>query len=202
MKPIYRFAFLTSLLFVAACARQVPLTYAPTHPISPVANAVTVDRVITADERHEADPTWIGAVRGGYGNPLKVLHTPAPLSDIVTRAFRDALQARGLLAPEGAGRFDIAVAIEQFESTQYARREANVDLLVAVKSRNTGQEVYRDRVKVDLVTGSIFALDTGAFGSSDDLQAVAQTALNQAIDQALDKPGFRAALQQQAVPTV
>lgn len=116
----------------------------------------------------------------------------------ISRCF----QARGLLAPEGAGRFDIAVAIEQFESTQYARREANVDLLVAVKSRNTGQEVYRDRVKVDLVTGSIFALDTGAFGSSDDLQAVAQTALNQAIDQALDKPGFRAALQQQAVPTV
>jgi hypothetical protein len=74
------------------------------------------------------------------------------------------------------------------------RREAEVTLSVDVVERVAARPIYHDQVAVDLVSGSILALDTGIFASPADLQALAQQALGQAIDQLLDKPGFIAAI--------
>ena len=186
-------------LSVAACTRQTPLAYAPTTPVTNL-QAPAIGRINTTDQRGESDPTWIGAVRGGFGNPLKVLHTPQPLADMVTAAFHDALAARGLLAANGAGQADLDVTIPEFNSTQYIRREANVTLVVELRDHATGQLIYRDQVRSSPVQGSVLALDVGIFGSSDDLQAVAQGAMNQAIDAALDKPGFVSALRSTNAP--
>ena len=49
------------------------------------------------DQRNESGPIGIGAIRSGYGNPLKVLHLSQPLAVTVGDVFRDALRARGLL---------------------------------------------------------------------------------------------------------
>ena len=194
MKHHSLIALVAASLLAAGCTRQVGLTYTPTQSLAPVPAQGSVGTVTAFDGRGERDPTWIGAVRGGYGNPVKVLHTPRPLDQEIVTAFQDALKARGLLAPAGAGTADVAVTIKRFQASQVARREADVDLLLIVTLAGTGREVYRDEVAVNPVTGSILALDTGLFGSSDDLQAALQAAMNDAIDKLLSKPGFLAAL--------
>ena len=74
------------------------------------------------------------------------------------------------------------------------RREAEADVAIEVIDRVSAKSTYQDEASVDLVTGSILALDTGVFASPSDLQAVTQNALNQAIDKLLDKPAFLAAV--------
>ncbi len=187
------------LLLMTGCTREVPLAYAPTEMTEDL-GLPRIGLITTVDQRGESDPTWIGAVRGGFGNSLKALHTKLPLADMVTAAFREALLKRGLYARDGSGDVDLSVAVIAFESMQYVRREATVDLVVTLRNHATGQTLYRDEIKVNPVQGSVLALDTGVFGSSDDLQAVAQKAMSQAIDAALDKPGFATALRTASGP--
>lgn len=159
----------------------------------PAGGPPAVAEVRSIDKRGEADPTWFGAIRGGYGNPLKVLHTADPVSEVVATAVRQALASRNLLA-SGNGKFDVVITIAQFQSDQVVRREADVDLIFEIVERNTNRQVYRDEAKVELVTGSILTFDTGILAAPDDLRKTAETALNKAIDQALDRPEFAAAL--------
>lgn len=181
-------------LATAGCSQQVTLAYISKSQI-PVTDAIPAgSRVIATDDRGESDPTWIGAIRGGFGNPLKVLHTSKPLSDVVAKAFQDGLAAHGFLAPSGSGDFDLKVAIRSFESGQMVRREANVDFIIDLLDRSSKHTVYHDEVQADIVTGSIIALDVGVFGSTDDLRVVGENAMNQAIDRALNNSGFIAIL--------
>ncbi len=186
-------AFL-SLSLLTACSQQVVLNYMPSSLPFHIRARSTIAQVSVRDQRNEPDPTWIGAIRGGYGNPLKVLHLSQPLAVTVGDAFRNALRARGLLAVDNQAPYDVSVSIVKFESTQMVRREAEVDLVIDVIDRATGGSNYHDEVTVDLVTGSILAIDTGILASPSDLQVVAQNALNQAIDQLLEKPGFLSAV--------
>lgn len=183
-------AALAACAVLTACGTTTAsLPYTPSMdaalPGSPVIGEVTA-----TDARGEQDPNWIGAVRGGFGNSLKVLRTEAPLAEEVARDFRAALTARGMLAP-GAGPLTLAVTIVTFKSDQVVRREAEVELRLVVTDR-AGRAVYQDTVRADVVSGSALALDTGVFGSTEDLRQVAISALNQAINQALDKPAFPA----------
>ena len=50
------------------------------------------------DKRGEP-ATWLGAIRGGFGNPLKNLESDKPVADLVKAAFADGLRARGV-APD------------------------------------------------------------------------------------------------------
>ena len=113
---------------------------------------------------------------------------------MVAQAFHDALDRNGLLAPTSGGTADLHVTITRFDSTQYVRREANVDFILDLRDHATGQTLYRGEVKSNPVEGSFIALDIGIFGSSDDLQSVAQAAMNHAIDEALNKPEFASAV--------
>jgi hypothetical protein len=63
-----------------------------------------------------------------------------------------------------------------------------------VTNRASSKAIYHDQVAVDLVAGSVLALDTGVLASSADLQALAQRALIQAVDQLLDNPAFVSAV--------
>ncbi|MBN9562936.1 MAG: hypothetical protein J0H14_19750 [Alphaproteobacteria bacterium] len=180
-------------LSVCGCTQGVSLAYSPSASPAKVDGPPTIANVSTLDRRNEQDPTWIGAIRGGFGNPLKVLHLSSPLAETVTKAFREALAARGLLAPGGQGNFDLSVTVPKFQSTQMVRREAEATIAIELLDRTSGRVVYHNQAEVDLVAGSVLALDTGVFASPSDLQAVAQKALTQAIDQLLDNPAFIAA---------
>ena len=141
------------------------------------------------------DATWVGTIRGEFGNPLKALHAPEPVDRVVAKAFTDALSVRGLGAPSGGrARYGLAVTIHQFDANQYVRREATADFEAVLTERATGREVWRDRERVYTVDGSILSLSTGVFASTDDLQRVALQTMNQAIDRLLDRPAFRDAV--------
>jgi hypothetical protein len=193
MVPRHISTVLLPLLFSVGCTEQVGLNYAPSETPASIGGPATISQVAVTDQRDEADPTWIGAIRGGYGNPLKVLHLSRPLRDEVAAAFRDALKARGMLDPSGNGPYELSAVVTTFASTQMVRREAEATIEMDVIDRGGGATRYHDAAKVDLVSGSVLALDTGIFADPSDLQALAQRSLVQCIDQLLDKPGFRAA---------
>ena len=191
--------FLPLLAMLAACgATQTSMPYAPTVAVQPAAPSRPVVTVLdsVANERRAGreDPTWIGTIRGGYGNPLKALHADAPVDQVVARAFRDGLAARGLHAAEAASPYSLAVTIHQFDANQYVRREVTADFGAVLTERDSGREVWRDRHRAYLVDGSIFAINTGVFASTEDLRRVALRGMSEAVDTLLDKPGFRAAL--------
>jgi hypothetical protein len=124
---------------------------------------------------------------GGFGNPLKRLETDRPLTDVVASAVRDALRARGLLGDPGAG-YDVQIAIQQFEADQVVRREAKVQLRLTWIRRSNGQPAFVNQGQADIVNGSIINMESGVFGSIEELQKLTAQAMSQAIDQALNDP--------------
>lgn len=137
---------------------------------------------------------WVGAIRGGYGNSVKVLHADLPIDQVVMRALREGLRVRGLLVGDGmAPRRRLIVDIMQFDANQYARREATVVLRVSLVDPG-GQQLWTDTVRVYRVNGSVLSFSTGVFASVEDLHALMAQVLGEAADQALDNPAFRAAL--------
>jgi len=172
---------------------QTSMPYAPTVSVQPTAEAarplVAVDdRVVNERRAGREDPTWIGTIRGGYGNPLKRLNSDA--------AFADGLVARGLRSPAGnsASPYRLAVTIHHFDANQYVRREATADFSAVLTDGATGREVRRDRHRAYNVDGSLLSLSVGVFASTEDLRHVALLTMSQAVDALLDKPGSRAAL--------
>jgi hypothetical protein len=176
------------LSLLAACTSQLPLAYAPSSEMS-LRGPATVATVSAVDQRGEtaSDANWFGAIRGGFGNPLKRLETDRPLTDVVASAVRDALRARGLLGDPGAG-YDVQIAIQQFEADQVVRREAKVQLRLTWIRRSNGQPAFVNQGQADIVNGSIINMESGVFGSIEELQKLTAQAMSQAIDQALNDP--------------
>ena len=111
------------LAFLAACtSKSADLAYAPTVAVT--AQVVpAIASVAVIDAREEKDPNYIGAIRGGYGNPLKTLTSALPVKDEVSAAFTSALRARGLY---GSGApLTLAVTLKQLSGNWYARREGH-----------------------------------------------------------------------------
>jgi hypothetical protein len=183
-------------LSLAACGTtQLAMPYRPAVPpvVQPGARPViAVGTVVDRREDGKEDANWIGTIRGGYGNPLKRLETPVPVTEVVRKAFADALAARGLLAAS-APRYLLNVDVLQLSSSQYQRREATVEFRIALAPALSGAPVYGDQERAYVVDGSAFTLASGAFGSVDELHRVALQAMNEAVDRVLNKPGLAAA---------
>ena len=181
---------------LAACSTsRLPLVYVPPSTGVPAHGTPAVASVSAIDKRGETAPdaNWIGAIRGGFGNPLKRLETDRPLTEVVADAVRDALRARGLLGAADAP-YDLQVTIEQLEADQVVRREAQVRLRLAWLRRPGGLPAFANHGSADIVSGSVITVETGVFGSVEGLRAVIAQAMSQAIDQALDDPALTAFL--------
>lgn len=144
------------------------------------------------DQRGEP-PKWLGAIRGGFGNPLKVLETEEPVAKIVQAAFAEGVRAR-TGAGHSAAQYEIRGTIRKLDCSQYVRREAHGIIEVVVIDAATKKERFRRSYASDVVDGSMVNLATGVFASVDDLRRVAQQALQQIVDKALDDPSFRDAI--------
>lgn len=186
-------------LVLAACSSPVTLTYAPTTRPTPAEPPAPIASVSATDQRNEPDPSWIGAIRGGYGNSLKALHLAGPLADSVASAFRMALTQRGLLSPAATAPFDLKAAITSFQGNQIVRREAVIAVAIDLTD-HAGRSRYHDTAEVTLTEGNSL-LDNGILADPAKLAGTLQTAFTQAIDQLLDRPAFRAALSPQGPPT-
>lgn len=196
-----------TLAIAAACAAVLFTAveaYADTVVQLPYVAPATVERgtpsvslgAVTDTRKHA--PNWLGAIRGGYGNPLKTIVTDGPVTGAVSKALAAGLDARGLASASAGLRLDVVVV--QFDCNQYARREAHVKLALKLVDVATGAVVYEKLTEIDKVNGSVLSLRTGIFASTEDLRAIANEALQAAVDSALDDPGLRAALATRATP--
>ena len=132
-----------ALSLLAACSTtNVGLKYAPQAAVKKVANAgpaVTIGDFL--DQREDAS-NWLGAIRGGYGNPLKNLEADRPVAEMVKAAFSEALRARGINIGE-AGRNQITGVVKRLDCNQYVRREAYADIEIAVLDNTSQQRFVR-----------------------------------------------------------
>ena len=147
----------------------------------------------TFTDQRKHEPNWLGAIRGGYGNPLKTLTTPKPVKEVVRDTFEQALQQRGLAAAVGKAKYRLDGDVVQYDCNQYARREAHVSLTLKLVNLATGREVYSKAIAVDNVEGSRLSLKTGIFASVDDLKVLAERTLAQAVSDFFADPGFKQA---------
>ena len=191
---IQTFALIMQLGLVAGCVTDtVSLGYKPAGQIKPANSGTAASVGSFVDQRGET-AIWIGAVRGGYGNPLKTLQTDKPVSALVQTAFADGLRARGLLAT-GAGAYQISGIIKKLDCSQYARREAHAIIDVSVFDPS-GKQIFTQTYTADELEGSVLALNVGVFGSVDSLRALAEKALGEVVDKALDDTALRNAMRQ------
>jgi hypothetical protein len=96
-------------------------TYTPVVTNAPQEASIMVGSF--TDDRG-TEPDWLGAIRGGYGNPLKKLRTEKPTSEVVEAAFRDALQTRKMLGSKATSNISIQGSITKFDCSYYFNREA------------------------------------------------------------------------------
>lgn len=189
---------MVAILLLSGCgSREFAMPYSPTQPLagpqSPGGGSVAVAQVTNQRATGREDPNWIGTIRGGYGNPLHTLNANQPIDRVVRQGFTEALSQRGLLS-SGEPNVEMLVTIRQFDANRYVRMEATADFRIALRDRSSGQVLWEDEARVYNLEGSILALDTGIFASPDALHALMLRTMNQAIDQLVDKPGFRSAL--------
>jgi Uncharacterized lipoprotein len=146
-----------------------------------------------ADKRGEP-ATWLGAIRGGFGNPLKNLESDKPVAELVKAAFADGLRARGVAPDQASAPFQITGTIKKLDCNQIVRREANVEIEVAVLDR-AGKQRFIKTYSASNLDGSVLSLSSGVFASVEDLRATLEKTLRETIDKALDDSVMRAALQ-------
>lgn len=192
-------ALLLLLLAVSACGTtEYAMPYAPTGAVAtaqPPGPVVRVSEVINNRRTGRESATWLGTIRGGYGNPLKAISADRPIAEVLRRAVDDALAARGWLGPE-ASPVALAITIDQFDANRFVRLEATSALTMTLRDRATGRVLWQGTERVYNVEGSLLAVDTGVFASPDGLHALMLRTMNQSIDRLLDRPDFVRALRE------
>jgi hypothetical protein len=134
-------AALTTILAIAGCGTSsVGLKYAPATPPVKVAASTTPVAMGTFTDLRGEPPTWLGAIRGGFGNPLKNLESDKPAAVYVQSAFADGLRARGVDVPAQGAPFQMVGVVRKLDCNQYVRREAKVEIELTVVEVATGQQ--------------------------------------------------------------
>ena len=180
---------LAAMLVIAGCSNTLPLHYVATERA--LLSPATLSVVQVVDKRGEPDPTWYGAIRGGYGNPLKTLHSDKPIDQTVQDALVVALAARGIRLDRNASAPSLMVTVAAFEADRVIRSEVAIRLDVVVKSPS-GDTIYSHETSEDRV--KFGGLGEGIFADPKDLQAFTQSTMDRAINEAIDAPGFLAAI--------
>jgi hypothetical protein len=190
-----RWIALVAMTFgVVACVTStVDVGYKPRDTAPPEA-ARPIVTVGSFQDRRKFESNYLGAIRGGYGNPLKRLTTPIPVSEVVRQSFRDGLAARGLLSQDPAAPYTLSGVVEQYDCNQVGRREAHARILITVTETATRRQVMVEQFRRDKVTGSRITFDAGVFASTEDLRAVAADVLQELVDEALDSRSFQEAI--------
>lgn len=177
---------------LAGCgSTKVNLTYNPTGVVKPEAARPMVEVINVADDRKNASPR-IGAIRGGFGNPLKTLDASVPVNEMVRQAFADGLTARGMLAAPGSAQYGLNIGIKRLDSSQLMRREAHAHFDVAVATKGGAGTVFQRTYTDDRSDSGDLA--TGVLADVEDLRKITNDSLQAAVDKALDDPAFVAAI--------
>jgi hypothetical protein len=168
------------------------LRYEPVDSIKiePDAKPVATVGTIT-DLRKEADPRWFGAIRGGFGNPLKKLEGDTPMNQTVARSLSDALKQRQLLASGDGAVVRIDGTIQVLDCNYYFNRDAHAQLTLNLVDAKSGVVLYSQPKTTDNSEGGVGA---GIFGDVNHLAEFMQKTLNQTIDKFFADPDFMSLL--------
>ncbi|WP_207459146.1 YajG family lipoprotein [Azospirillum sp. SYSU D00513] len=192
-------AVLTVSFGLAGCSSTpVSLRYNAPTTLSKPEGAKPVVEVISVTDARE-NTARIGAIRGGYGNPLKTLTAATPVPDMVRQAFLDGLAARGLLAESNTGLYGLEIGVKRLDSSQLVRREAHTHLQLSVVEKSTGRPVYNKAIEDNRSDEGSF-VETGILASVEDLRKITNDSMQAAVDQALDNPAFLAAVSTPSFP--
>jgi hypothetical protein len=188
-------AVVVALIWLAGCGTTpVTVNYRPEPTVKPFSASLgRISAAAFVDDRGEP-PKWLGAIRGGFGNPLKVLETDEPVASLVQKAFAEGLRARRRSSADATNALEIRGNIKKLDCSQIVRREAHGIIEVAVVEAGTGRERFRRTYTADVVDASVESMSMGAFGNVEDLRRMAEQAVQQLVDKALDDPALRDAL--------
>ena len=181
-------------LLVGCSTNSVGLTYKSTTTLVPIASSTSVSVGSFVDNRGES-ATWFGAIRGGFGNPIKVLEATPSISALVQSAFSQGLRDRGFQV-SSSGHHQIAGVIKKLDCDQYERREATVEIEISIMDTATGNQLFNRTFTGHNVEGSVLALNAGIFGSVEKLRVLAEKTLSEVVDKALDDPALQHAILQ------
>lgn len=180
-----------SILF-GCSTTTTTLRYEPTDAvkIEPDVKPVAIVGMIT-DIRKERDPHWFGAIRGGFGNPLKKLVGDTPMSETVARLLSDALKERQLLASGNGAAVRVEGTIEVLDCNYYWNRDAHAQLKLNLVDARSGVLLYSQSQRTD---NSEAGVGAGAFGDVNHLAEFMQKTLSQTIDKFFADPVFMSVL--------
>ena len=184
-------AFTAAAVVLSACVSSTVDVGYKAGEIAPPGAARPIVMVGSFQDRRKFESNYLGAIRGGFGNPLKTLTTPIPVSEVVRESFRDGLAARGLLSQSADAPYTLSGVVEQYDCNQVGRREAHAKILITVTETASGRQLMSEQFRRDKVTGSMITFDAGVFASTDDLRVVAADVLQQVVDDALDSWSFQ-----------
>ena len=189
-----RIAILLGVLGVlSGCSTTTStLRYEPVDSIKiePDSRPVAAVGTIT-DLRKEEDPRWFGAIRGGFGNPLKRLVGDTPMNQTVARSISDALKQRQLLASGDGAVVRVDGTIQVLDCNYYFNRDAHAQLTLNLVDAKSGVVLYSKSQMTDNSEGGVGA---GIFGDSNHLAEFMQRTLNQTIDKFFADPTFMSVL--------
>jgi len=178
-------------LFLASCSTtRVGMTYSPTAGAQTLGGLRPIEVGSFIDQRGEP-ANWLGAIRGGFGNPIKTLESDIPVGTLVQSAFTSALQSRGADVTGSTSEVLLTGVVKQLFCNQVISREANVEIEIQV------QDVASKRVlftRTYAATNFEGTLATGVFGSTDSLRALTEKTLREVVEQALNDSTLRLAL--------
>ena len=190
-----RILLVATIALLSACSTtSVGLKYSPTESVSKVAATAPPVFLGTFLDQRGVRQNWLGAIRGGFGNPLKNLESDRPVAELVRTAFSDGLRARGVTIDQTSAQYQITGVIRTLDCSQYVRREAHADIEISVLDK-AGQQRFARRYTSDALDGSLLSLSVGVFASVDDLRLIMEKTLRETVDKALDDTALRAALQ-------
>jgi len=186
--------FLLFLLIFTVCSgcssHMMPIKYEPSSKStkSNVPENIHVGNVV---DSRGTPSNWLGAIRGGYGNPLKKLYTDDETAVVIKVAFEDALKSRGLLGPAETSEYRIDINLLKFDTSYMVNKEAHANFTMSLVYKPTGISSFSQTYRTDNKSGGVGA---GIFGNVEALSEFATETLNQTIDKALDDPNFLTAL--------
>ena len=195
-----RLALLLCILVLAtACStHSVSLAYKPATAPQPVSGDVRIAVGDFTDNRGEP-ATWLGAIRGGYGNPLKTIEASKPVGELVKDVVREALQARGLFAENAP--LVISGWVQKLDGDQYARKEATAQLQMILSDRASRREIISRPASSNQIAGSLMTMKSGVFGSVEDVRALIERVLSEAVDSFVASSAFNDAIRGTTVLT-
>lgn len=160
-----------------ACTSSVDLSYqsSDTSRRSGVGRVVSLG--IVEDQRSKG-PYELGVVRGGYGNVLKRLVSSETVRVLLSRAFNDALEGRGMRAMEDDESIRLDVEIEKLDCNYFWNAEAHASLNVTASDVRSGRRLWSQSYREDLVEGGSGA---GVFADVERLRSMLERVMTDAV---------------------